>query len=258
MAMEGSLKIAAAAALVVWGAADARAQDPGWEIWPDASRWPLEEWDWGDGMGCLPWVHPDLPCAPGQVAEADSFAYFVDLHQTREKDGLTYKALQFYQDYTFDVTVQAGRWLVAPLGWGWPLGTLDALGMYYSAVNVVSIEIDGTVFPIDRSTFVDFGEYFPGAHVVGVPYYPRFTTLGQHTFSMTFEPLEPYYCVYPYELEGVEDPSPEFEGRRVFLPEVVGDPVDGKIVLQWNVTVVEGPTVVEPCSWAGAKSGRQE
>jgi hypothetical protein len=43
---------------------------------------------------------------------------------------------------------------------------------------------------------------------------------------------------------GLVDPSPGFEGRRVFVGEQAGDPVDGLIVYTGNLTIVPHATAV--------------
>jgi len=248
MTVRGLVKVAGAAALVGLVAAGADAQ--GFERW--TGTWPPEnEWC------CLP-IIPDTPGGAVTAAESDSSVYFVDVHQTRELDGQTYKAIQVFRDYTFDTTVPVDRWIGGPWGFLYPTGTVDVMSFMAVGVNIVSIEIDGQVFPVNASMLLDLPGYLPDADTGWYPLDVRFTALGSHTLALTYQPLEPYFYIEPYEIQDLEDPSPEFEERRVLVPEQVGDPVDGKIVLRWNLTVVEEPTAVQASSWARIKAALHE
>ena len=125
--------------------------------------------------------------------------------------------------------------------------------MVATAANLVAVHIDDQVIAVDASMIL-YDEIMPGwdAGLYGV--FPRFLAPGDHTMSLTYAPTGEFYYVEPYEVQDLVDPSPEFEGRRVFVPEQVGDPVDAKIVLRYDLTVVDEPTSVEACSWARIKA----
>jgi hypothetical protein len=119
----------------------------------------------------------------------------------------------------------------------------------------VSVELDGTVVPIDSSYLLRIDD-FPGYETSVLGEYnvwPRFTTTGVHTYVETFEQEEPFFYIRPFEAAGEVDPAPQFEGRRVLVPEQIGDPVDGKFVFRYTLTVVEAPTPVEQTTWAEVK-----
>jgi hypothetical protein len=242
--LKRTLVLAALAWLV-----SASAQAADWELW-NGSSVPENE------VCCLPLI-PNTPGGPVTVAESDSSVYFVDIHQTRVKDGKEYKAIQVFRDYTFDATVPVNRWLGGPWGFFYPTGTVDLMNYIATGVNLVSVEIDGQVVPVDPSKLVDLGpDFAPGNDVIWYPLDPRFTTLGSHTLVVTYQPVEEYYYIEPYAAQSLEDPSPVFEGRRVLVPEQVGNPVDGKMVLRYNLTVVPDTTAtaVEGSTWGRIKA----
>jgi hypothetical protein len=247
--LRASIVVAVLALLV---AAGAQAAD--WELWTQSSP------PWADQWCCLP-TSPDTPGGGVEWAtESDSTVFCLNVHQTLEKDGQTYKALQIFRDYTFAATVPADRWLLGPWMYLTDFSGTDLMSWAAFGINITSLEVDGQAVPVDPSMLVDLGlgaiPDLPACDVVWYPLDMRFTTLGPHTVAVTYEPAEFYNVAWP--AGSPDDPSPEFEGRRVWMPEQVGDPVDGKIVLKYNLNVVPPETAVEPCSWGRVKAALQE
>ena len=76
----------------------------------------------------------------------------------------------------------------------------------------------------------------------GYVIFPRFKTTGLHTIQYVYRQEAYFFFHYDHDVElfeGFPDPYPEFEGRRVFVPEVAGDPVDGDYTLSFTLSVVE-------------------
>lgn len=76
--------------------------------------------------------------------------------------------------------------------------------------------------------------------------------------------MVPFFWVEPYAQEAactdcgyVPDPWPEFSGHYIWVPEQVGDPVDGFIVYEYTLTVVADPTAVTPSTWGEVKDARK-
>jgi hypothetical protein len=150
--------------------------------------------------------------------------------------GVEWKALQFTRDKQFDVTVPVGKYLFGLVGDEWPPATVDPLEELW-ATRLISIEIDGTKITVNHHDLTDLSSAEGSAAIFNV--FPRFLTPGNYTLKYTWIQHRPFFFVYPYEVIGIPDPSPAFEGRRVFVPETVGDTLDGKMVLSYNVTVIE-------------------
>lgn len=243
-----SLKLAVLATLVVLLAVgSARAAD--WELWSDKTQMPP-----GDQLEGLPII---------QTGENVAYIW-VDLgDQTLEKDGVKYKALQMTRDQKFTATVPVGRYLIGLVGNIYPAGTVDLMAMT-AAMTLVSVEIDGTPVPIDPSYILFAKDLFgPGQDVGLYNVFPRFTKPGIHTYVQRFKQVDPFFWVEPYAAEKasgctdcgyVQDPWPEFAGQYVWVPEQVGDPVDGDIVYEYTLTVVEEPTAVMPSAWGQVKA----
>jgi hypothetical protein len=239
------------ASVILAMAVGVEAQD--WELWSDMTTMPP-----GEMQFPLPIVPSGEGIAIGS-AEDENSPTDIGLNKTLEKDGLEYKALQFTRDASYEATVPTGVYLRGLLGQLYPMGTADPVEMF-GAMNLVQVEIDGTVIPIDDSYLLRVEEFpFPGFVLGLYNVYPIFHTPGTHTYVETFRPEEPYFLTVPFEglaaALGVVDPSPEFEGRRVYLPEEVGDPVDGQIVFSYTLTVEDMPTAVANYSWARIKQG---
>ena len=237
-------------AVVCLGATGTRAAD--FELWPEMSRPP-------DMWCCLPAAaDTDAPGGLVFATESEDAIFGLSVNQTREKDGLTYKALRIFRDYEFvsKPEVPMGRHILL-FGYACATGQMDLIDWVSKAINPISVEIDGVVIPLDPSMIL-LGS--PGPGMTGGVYavFPRFTTPGEHTIITTWQPLEEFYYVRNFEADGIEDPSPEFEGRRVWVPEQVGDPVDGLIVQKRTVIAVENPTAVDCCSWGQIKATLQE
>jgi hypothetical protein len=237
--------------LLVLGAAQlATAAD--WELWPDKNATPPN-----DQMVGLPIVPEG-----GNIViavETDSSWIIIDVHQTLEKDGQQYKALQWFQDTEFTATVPAGKWLIGLLGIIYPMEVHMDVMAQAAAMNLVAVEIDGTTIPIDASNLfgpgpvigpeaANFADWESGGYSV----FPRFNTPGPHTYVQKFQ-YQNFYYVECYEACGAADPSPEFEGRRVLVPEQIGNPVDGYVVFKYNLNVVAEPTAVAPKGWGEVK-----
>lgn len=245
-----SLKLAVLAACgVLLAVGSARAAD--WELWPDKTQMPPGE------------LLEGLPITPTGENLA---TIWIDLgDQTLEKDGVKYKALQMFRDQKFTATVPVGRYLIGLLGNALPAGTVDLMAMT-AAMNLVSVEVDGTVIPIDSSYLLFAKDLVAPGHDVGLyNVFPRFNTPGTHTYVERFKLVDPFFWVEPYAQEAacgtdcgyIQDPWPEFAGHYVWVPEQVGDPVDGVIVYEYTLTVVEEPTAVAPSTWGQVKDAQK-
>jgi hypothetical protein len=73
--------------------------------------------------------------------------------------------------------------------------------------------------------------------------FPRFTTPGTHTHVQRFQP-QTYLYAECCAACGMADLTLEFEGRRVYAPEQIGNPVDRYVVFAYAFSVVEDPTAV--------------
>lgn len=237
-----------AACAVLLAAGTARAAD--WDLWPDKTQMPPDDQQVG---------LPIVPSGESTVTavETDSSWMFVDVHQTLEKDGQQYKAIQFFQDSEFETTVPVGKYLVGLIGTFYPAGTVDAMAMAASW-DLVSLEIDGTVVPIDRSYLALRKEYpFAGNDLAFYSVFPRFNTPGTHTYVQRFRPETFFYIEYYDASQGQVDPTPEFERRRVSIPEQIGNPVDGDVVFKYTLAVVEEPTAVQSWTWGQIKDAQE-
>jgi hypothetical protein len=257
-AVRGSLKGVFVLAALIWlVAGNVRAAD--WEIWPDPTAMPPV--DQTEYLGLTPTGE-----AVVTVAETDSSLLVIDVHQTRERDGKTYKAIQWFRDMHIQVPspVPISRWLRGGATGGvWPPDfEIDALG-FMTACRLVSIELDGEVVPIDQATYLQPIGWMMGDGTTWVGYgyqvAVRFKTAGTHTYKMVFRQESEFYYTECYSPCGLADPTPNLEGRRVLVPEQVGDPVDGEMVYSYTVTVVsETPTAAESSGWARVKAAAQE
>lgn len=240
------LKIAmlvACAVLLVAGTT--RAAD--WELWPDKTQMPPDDQTVG-----LPIV-PTGENIVTTVMETDSSWISIDVHQTLEKDGQQYKAIQLFQDSEFAATVPVGKYLIGLIGTFYPAGTVDAMALTTSW-NLVSLEVDDTVIPIDRSYLALRKEFpFAGNDLAFYSVFPRFNTPGTHTYVQRFRPETFFYVEYYDASQGQVDPTPEFERRRVLIPEKIGNPVDGDVVFKYTLTVTSDPTAVTPSTWGQVK-----
>lgn len=218
-----------------------------WELWPDKTTMPP-----GEQLGFLP-----------VVATGESISYtFIDLgNQTLEKDGQTYKAIQWVKDATFVAEAETGKYLLGLVGQFYPTGTVDVLAMM-STIHLSSVEIDGTVVPIDSSYRLRVDDTpFTGQTAGIYNVFPRFNTPGTHTYREIWSQDQPFFYVEPVAAEALcveceypPDPFPEFEGRYVYVPEQIGDPVDGRFTISYTLNVVEAATNVEPSAWGRIKS----
>ena len=51
-------------------------------------------------------------------------------------------------------------------------------------------------------------------------------------------PRRDFFFLYPYDVLGLPDPWPEFEGRRVFVHgELAGDPLEREMMRDYALTV---------------------
>lgn len=219
-----------------------------WELWPDKTQMPPVDQLVG------------LPIIPTGENIA---TIWVDLgDKTLEKEDKQYKALQFTRDREFTATVAVGAYLIGLLGTLSPANTVDVVASTASW-NMVSVEIDGTSIPIERSYLAFLKDFpVPGLDLGFYNVFPRFNAPGTHTYVERFKPEESFFFIEPWEQDAAfadvlgpqEDPWPEFEGRYVYVPEQVGDPVDGYIVYKYTLTVVEEPTAVAPSTWGEVKA----
>ncbi len=236
--------------VVLLTVASASAQD--WELWPDKTALPPGETLFG------------LPIEPGgdeiSTTSSESPDAWLDigLGETRERDGLQYKALQFARDVDHEVrNVPTGSYLIGVLGQFYPTDTLDPVETM-RGMNLVQVELDGTVVPIDDSWIARTEDFpFPGFVLGAYNVFPTFHTPGVHTYVQTYAQTEPVFVQIPMEqlaeAFGQVDPSPEFEGRRVYLPEQVGETVDGRIEIRSTLHVVDAATAVADASWGLVK-----
>jgi hypothetical protein len=191
------------------------ASGTGWEVWADRATIPWDE------VTFLPIFTPDETPA------------FVDLGTNVSHGGTEWRALQYQRDKALAVTVPLNSYLFGPLGDEWPSGTVDAVAELH-AVRLVAIEIDGTRIDVEPSSILDLS----GDRAVAVyNVLPRFTAPGQHTIRYFWQQKRAFYFVYPFAVLGFPDPL-GMEGRRVFVAgERVGNPIDGMIVLSYDLTV---------------------
>ncbi|NUM70530.1 MAG: hypothetical protein HUU43_06755 [Ignavibacteriaceae bacterium] len=237
------LVVPAVSALLL-AAGSARAAD--WELWPDKTQMPPDDQTVG---------LPIVPTGENIVVttETDSSWMFIDVHQTLEKDGQQYKAIQAFRDGEFEATVPVGKYLIGLIGTFYPPGTVDAMALAASW-QLVSVELDGTTIAIDRSYLALRREFpFAGNDLAFYSVFPRFNTPGTHTYTQRFRPEAFFYVEYYDPVQGQVDPTPEFEGRRVLVPEQIGNPVDGEVVFKYTLTVVEESTAVPSSTWGQVK-----
>lgn len=197
------------------GPAAANAQ---YELWPSCTTLP----DFAE-VEFLPIFTPSEPPA------------FVDLGSlTVQHAGKTWKALQFTRDKSLDATVSVNKWLFGLAGDEWPAGTVDVFKELHAG-RLESVDIDGKSVKVNPSCLLDLSSQ-DGSFAVYVVLL-KFTSPGVHTLKYRWRQRRAFYFVYPFDVLNIPDPA-ELNGRRVFLGgETVGDPVDGDLVLNYNVTV---------------------
>ncbi|NKB66748.1 MAG: hypothetical protein GKR89_06795 [Candidatus Latescibacteria bacterium] len=244
------LFIASAVACLISAPLAAQEGD-GWTLWSDKSQMPPDELMFG-----LP-IQPSGENINTESAETPDSPFDIDMEEVIEQDGQAYKALQWTRDAHFEATVPANTYLIGLVGNFYPNDTADPVENI-KAMNLVSVEIDGVEVPIDDSYLLRREEFPFEGFVLGLyNVFPLFTTPGTHTYVQTFQQTDNYFMTVPFEelnaALGAEDPSPQFEGRRVYVPERIGDSVDGQIVFSYTLTVEEAPTAVEASSWAKIK-----
>ena len=215
------------------------------DLWPEkGAPPPLEQ------MAPLPLDVPDAP-------EID----FVDIGDvTIERDGQTYKALQWFSDRTFEVTVPTGMYLLGLLGAFYPPDTIDPVALIQSA-RLVSVEIDDAVIELDDSNIFFLTDFpFEGVNLASYDIFPRFLQTGTYTLRYRWRQVEPFYFIRPFGVpfQPEEDPAPEFEGRRALVAEQQGDEIDGDMLLTYILTVVDAPTAVEEKTWGQLKQSQTE
>ena len=192
---------------------------PAYDLWPDRHSLPSF-----DQVVFLPIFLPPEPI------------FFVDLggttvmHMNKE-----WRALQFTRDKEFSLTVPSGKYLFGLIGDDWPPNTVDPR-QELSATRLVEIEIDGNTIPVNQSFLQDFTTGKSTFLIYNI--LPRFLTPGAHTLKYRWRQVTLFYFIYPYEIVfGFPDPY-GLGGRRVFLPETVGDaPLDGSMTLSYALTV---------------------
>lgn len=169
--------------------------------------------------------------------EGEPFA-FVDLGgETRRKHGLEHYALQFTRDKTFELEVPVGKWLFGLLGDEWPADTVDVLEEL-RAIRLVRLEVDGEVVNVRPSCVVDLSSEEGALALYSV--LPRFLEPGSHHLRFVWRQVKDFFFTYPYDVIGLEDPYPDYEGRRVFpRGEHVGEDLDGDLILHYELTVVD-------------------
>jgi hypothetical protein len=219
--------------LALAGGIPAASADPPFEIWRD-KRGELPPFD---QIVFLPIFRADEPVS------------FVDLGNLEvSRGGKQWKALQFTRDKQFDdasdcndpsicVTVPVGKYLFGLLGDEWPPNTVNPLEEL-AATRLVALEIDGITIPVSQSDIVASVSPKSGGFAI-YNVFPRFNTPGAHTLKYIWNQRKMFFFVYPYDVIGIPDPFPQYEGRRVFVQEADGDmPLDGQMVLSYSLTVV--------------------
>ena len=214
------------------------------------------------------WADPTFPPPLDQIAflpipideeGGDEYVHVGD--QTEEKDGQTYKTVQFYRDTAVEATAQVGQYVLGYLGNFWPKGTVDGVALL-KATRLVAVEIDDAVFPLDESNISFLPDFpFEGVDLVAYGFYPRFQQPGSYTLRYRWRQVEPFHLVWPFGIDpnwdgAVNSPAEDplgLEGRRVLMAEQEGDPVDGDMLLTYHLTVVKAPLVVSPESWGMIK-----
>lgn len=160
---------------------------------------------------------------------------FVDLGGlTKLHAGETWKALQWTRDKDFGpVPVQVGKWITAAGGDEWPPNTVH-VKKEMLATRVVAWEIDGNVFRINPSCFLDLSsdEGAFGLYNVWV----RFNAPGTHTLRVFLKQNRDFYFEHDGNLGPIVAPG---NGRWVFLAgEVIGDlPLDGLMTHRYTLYV---------------------
>ena len=209
----------------------------GWDMWDDKTQMPPDDQLFG---------LPIEPMGENIITEAGETAdspFDIDVGEVKERDGLDYKALQWTRDAQFEVTVPTDTYLIGLLGQFYPKDTIDPVE-FIQALRLASVEIDGELVEIDDSYLLRRDEFPFEGFVLGLyNVFPRFTTPGKHTYVQTYQQTGDYFVDIPFEqmgpARGGTDPSPEFEGRRAYVPERIGEVVDGKIVFSYDITVVD-------------------
>ena len=174
-----------------------------------------------------------------------------------ERDGLEYKAVQFFRDAEFTVEAQVGQYVLGWIGQFYPKGTFDGEGWLRS--TELTLEINGQAFPIAEEDQVMIPDFPSGEdNLWTYMAFPRFLTPGEYTLKYRWRQLEPFFWVFPFGHPLIPhlpaDPL-GFEGRRVYVPEEDGEILDGEFVLTYHLTVVGGEqTAVAPSTWGQVKT----
>jgi hypothetical protein len=155
-------------------------------------------------------------------------------------EGVEWKGSQGLCDTHLSDTVVVNQWLAGIIGVIWVHNTVNAEAML-RANRLVAIEIDGERIPVTVDDIVSWTTPDGAFDVAVYNVHPRFTTTGLHSVKYIYRQEAYFFFHYDHDLqlfEGYPDLYPGFEGRRVFIPEVVGDPVDGYMIASWTLNVV--------------------
>lgn len=172
-----------------------------------------------------------------------------------ERDGLPYKAIQRFHDASFDVTIPAGKYVLGWLGNFWP-ESVDGIALLRA--QSLTAEINDDVFPLSAEDIASVTDFpFVGLDLAAFDFYPRFLQPGSYVLRYRWRQLEPFFFVWPFgsPTHGpAADPLTGFDGRRVFVSEQEGDPLDGEMVTTYHLTVTAQQTAVTGQSWAQVKA----
>ena len=202
-----------------------------WELWPRRDAFPP-----GDETELLSCFGEPSWCS----------VEFCDVYRGQSvpnvrHEGVEWKGVQAFCDSQGSDTVVVNQWLYGPLAVLWRHDTVNSEAMMM-ATRLVAIEIDGERVPVTVEDILvwtsDDGVFDNAGYVI----LPRFKTTGLHSVKYIYHPEAYFFFTYDHDrefFEGFPDPYAEFEGRRVLVPEVLGDPVDGDITLAYTLNVVE-------------------
>lgn len=213
----------------------------GYELWPDPKVPPPS-----DLVVFLP--------LPTDDTGGDEH-YHPQTQTVLELDGLPYKAIQRSYDTAFDVTIPVGKYVLGWLGNFWP-DNVDGVALLHA--QSLTVEINDEAFSLSPENVASVSDFpFVGMNLAAFDFYPRFLQPGSYVLRYRWRQLEPFFFVWPFgsPTHGpATDPLPGFDGRRVFVAEQEGDPVDGEMLITYHLTVVEAETAVSANSWAQAKA----
>lgn len=197
---------------------------PEWELWPSRTSIPNLETE----VVILPNLHPDSPPIG-----------FPPAGVTVQHDGVEWAGLQWGRDVRIAKTVPANTWLFGPLGDFWWKNSVNPVAQL-RATRLVAIEVDGERIPVTVDDIYAFGSDDFDAAMYAI--FVRFTTPGLHSLKYIWRQEAYFFFHFRHDLLGdfFPDPWPEFQQRRVFVPETVGDqPLDGQTVWSYTLNVVE-------------------